>query len=203
MAAPALQDAAPRRPELTLPDAEAAELRAAYAAAGAILEYGSGGSTVLAGEMAGKRVFSVESDAGWVAMMQAWFAANPPQSPVAMHHADIGPTRDWGHPAGTDRVRHWPGYALSVWDRTDFVHPDVVLVDGRFRVACALATLFRIVRPVRLMFDDYVPRKAYHAVEALAGAPRIVGRMAVFDLVPTPVPADRLAWIIPQFIRPQ
>ena len=51
------------RPKLTLPEAEASALRAAYAAAEVVLEYGSGGSTVLAAE-AGAEVWAVESDAG-------------------------------------------------------------------------------------------------------------------------------------------
>ena len=66
------------RPELTLPDAEAALIRAAYAKADVILEYGSGGSTVLASELPGKSVFSVESDRDWAQMMRGWLAQNPP-----------------------------------------------------------------------------------------------------------------------------
>ena len=62
----------PQRPVLTLPPAEAEALRAAYAIADVILEYGSGGSTALAAEMPGKTVFSVESDAAWLAGMQGF-----------------------------------------------------------------------------------------------------------------------------------
>lgn len=188
-------------PELTLPEAEAAALRSAYGGAGCILEYGSGGSTVLAAEMAGKTIFSVESDPAWLAMMQAWFAANPPASAPVLHHADIGPTRDWGHPVDESGFRRWPGYALSVWDRPDFRHPDVVLVDGRFRVACLLTTAFRITRPVTVLFDDYAGRRTYHGVEEFLRPSALIGRMARFDLAPQPVPADRLGWIISYFTR--
>ena len=41
---------APRRPDLTFPAPVAEAVRAAYAQAECILEYGSGGSTVLAAE---------------------------------------------------------------------------------------------------------------------------------------------------------
>ncbi|MBI1217417.1 MAG: hypothetical protein GC186_02615 [Rhodobacteraceae bacterium] len=196
-----LAAAAPTRPALTMPPAEAEALRAAYAGAGTILEYGSGGSTVLAAEMPGKAIHSVESDADWVAMMRAWFAENPPASQPVLHHADIGPTRDWGHPADDSGFRRWPGYALSVWDRPDFQHPDVVLVDGRFRVACLLVTAFRITRPVTALFDDYAGRRFYHGVEDFLRPSALIGRMARFDLVPQPVPADRLGWIISYFTR--
>ncbi|EAQ01085.1 hypothetical protein OB2597_03569 [Pseudooceanicola batsensis HTCC2597] len=182
------------RPELTMPEAEAAALRTAYGEARAILEYGSGGSTVLASELPGKQVVSVESDADWARMMRAWFALNPGRSPVELIHADIGPTRDWGHPADASAWALFPAYPLAVWDRD--IAPDVVLVDGRFRAGCALACAFRTRQPLTLLFDDYVPRGAYHAVEEFLGTPEIIGRMAVFDISPTPVPSDRLLRVI-------
>ena len=54
----------PDRPTLTLPEAEAALITAAYDKAEVILEYGSGGSTVLAADL-GKKVVAVESDRDW------------------------------------------------------------------------------------------------------------------------------------------
>ena len=61
----------PPAPRLTLPPEAAVALADAYADAGVILEYGSGGSTVLAAGMAGRTVFSVESDAAWLREMRA------------------------------------------------------------------------------------------------------------------------------------
>jgi hypothetical protein len=49
-------------PELTFSEEVACFVAREYAAARVILEYGSGGSTHLASQLAGKRVFSVESD---------------------------------------------------------------------------------------------------------------------------------------------
>ena len=190
------------RPKLTLPGAEAAAVAAAYAAASVILEYGSGGSTVLAAEMPGKTVFSVESDAGWLGMMRGWFADHPPLSDVHLHHGDIGPTGKWGKPLDESAMRRWPDYALGVWDLPTFRHPDVVLVDGRFRPACLLATLFRISRPVTVLFDDYEGRDTYRAVEDVVRPTAFHGRMAQFDLEPSVIPAERLAWVIRQFLRP-
>lgn len=191
-----------QRPDLTLPAAEAALLAADYAAAGTILEYGSGGSTVLGAEMAGKRVFSVESDRDWAQKMQGWFTANPPAGQVSIHHVDIGPTKQWGHPADDSGFRNWPAYPFSVWDRADFVHPDVVLVDGRFRGACLVATALRITRPVVALFDDYRNRKPYHVVEELVRPVSLTGRMARFELVPTELPPARLQWLAGLCLRP-
>lgn len=190
------------RPKLTMPDDEAGAVRDAFSQAGVILEYGSGGSTVMAAEMTGKCVFSVESDRDWLNQMQLWFEANPPAADLTLHHADIGPTKSWGYPQGNEGLRLWPGYAISVWDRPNFLHPDVVLIDGRFRQACFLTTIFRIQRPVTVLWDDYVPRSAYHRIEQFFRPSRHVGRMAIFNVEPTPIPADRLGLIVETYLRP-
>ena len=191
------------RPELTLPPEAAEMLRAAYQGAGDILEYGSGGSTVLARSMPGKRVVSVESDKAWADGMRQWFAANPPVSDVSIHYANIGDTKEWGHPVDETGFRRWPGYALSVWDSDGFRHPDVVLIDGRFRMACFATVALRITRPVTVLFDDYAGRDFYHGVEDLAKPVAFAGRMARFDLTPRAFPVDRMAWIISLFLKPR
>ena len=194
--------AAHKRPELTLPAREAAAVQAAYARAATILEYGSGGSTVLAAEMPDKVIFSVESDAGWLAKMQAYFAEHRPVSPVYLHLGDIGPTKAWGHPSGEAGFRKWPGYAISVWDLPGFSHPDLVLIDGRFRAACFLTCLFRSTSPMSILWDDYIDRPFYHRVEELIKPVEMIGRMARFEITPTPFPVDRLAWIFETYLRP-
>ena len=194
--------AAPDRPHLTLPPDAAAAVARAYGAAGVILEYGSGGTTVLAAEMPGKLVFSVESDKAWLEGMARWFAANPPKADLRLHHADIGPTGPWGKPASDTSFRKWPLYPNSVWDRADFVHPDVVLIDGRFRAACFATVALRITRPVTVLVDDYIDRPAYHEVERLAPRAEMIGRMARFELSPQPFQPAALAWLMGLFLRP-
>ena len=192
----------PQRPELTLPEAEAAALRMAYDEADVILEYGSGGSTLVAAEL-GKTVFSVESDPDWAQMMRDWCAVNPAKGKVEVIHADIGPTKEWGHPVDHAAWRSFAGYPLAVWDRKGFEQPDVVLVDGRFRVGCALATAFRTKKPVTLLFDDYAKRDHYHVVEKFLGQPAaMIGRMAVFETKPTPIPAEHLLRVVQLMSRP-
>ncbi len=196
--------ASPTRPELTMPEAESAALSAAYADAGVILEYGSGGSTVMAAEMPGKRVFAVESDAAWAQMVRDWFEVVPPAAGTSVDviWADIGPTGDWGYPVGSDGWQGYARYPLAVWDRPDFRQPDVVLVDGRFRTGCAMAAAFRSTRPVTVLVDDYARRKHYHRVEKYLGTPAMTGRLARFDVVPMPVPAENLLEIIKMMTRP-
>lgn len=189
------------RPELTLPPAEAEALRAAFAQARVILEYGSGGSTVLVAEMADKTVFSVESDAVWLEKMRAYFAAHQPAAKLHLHHGDIGLTKEWGHPLDDDDFRKWPDYPTKIWRTKCFAHPDLVLIDGRFRVACFLTTLFSISRPTRVLFDDYLERPVYQAAQDFAAPSAYFGRMAQFDLVPTPIPAQKLGRIVQRFLQ--
>ncbi|WP_353472632.1 hypothetical protein PVT71_01010 [Salipiger sp. H15] len=192
------------RPELTLPEAEAALLHAEYARAGVILEYGSGGSTALAAGMPGKTVFSVESDRDWAQMMRRWFAENPPAagSEVDIIWSDIGPTKEWGHPVDEIEWRSFPEYPLKVWELPEFRQPDVVLVDGRFREGCALAAAFLTEKPLVLLFDDYAPRKHYHKVEHWLGQPQMTGRMARFEIVPQAFPVKDLLRIMKLTVRP-
>ncbi|WP_442970326.1 hypothetical protein [Roseovarius sp. E0-M6] len=190
------------RPDLTLPEAEAARVRAAYEGARVILEYGSGGSTVMAGEMPGKRVFSVESDGEWAAMMRGWFEANPPRSEVDIIWSDIGDTKEWGYPKGTAEYIRFPRYPLEVWGLPEFTQPDVVLVDGRFRTGCAMATALRTEKPVTLLFDDYKPRKQYHRVERYLGQPVYHGRLAEFEVTPMTLDPAHLLKTIEMMLRP-
>jgi hypothetical protein len=190
------------RPVLTLPAEEAAAVMSAYAAARVILEYGSGGSTILAAEQPGKVIFSVESDAKWLADMQSWFALHPPLGTVHMHHGNIGRTKAWGHPIDASAFRDWPGYPLSIWDLPDFLHPDLVFIDGRFRAACFLTCLFRSTQPMTVLWDDYADRPLYHSVETLVKPVAMIGRLARFEITPIPLPVERLAWVIETYLRP-
>lgn len=172
------------RPRLTLPAREAALLRRHYETADVILEYGAGGSTVLAAELPGKQVFSVESDRGWALGLQQYIDGLAPPSPPRLYHVDIGPTGAWGRPRDLSGWRRFHRYPLAIWDEPFFQSPDVILIDGRFRPACLVAAMMRITRPATVLFDDYRGRRRYHRVEHLITPAERVGRMAVFRLVP-------------------
>lgn len=189
-------------PVLTMPDAEAEALRAAYSGARTILEYGSGGSTLLAARMPGKTVFAVESDPAWAIEVAGHAAMTRRADLVVVHHVDIGPTHKWGAPTSRLHAPSFPDYPLAIWRMPGFVHPDVVLIDGRFRLACFAAVAMKIERPVTLFFDDYRSRRRYRAVERLAKPVAMIGRMAKFELKPRPVPKNHLDWIISTFVEP-
>jgi hypothetical protein len=188
------------RPKLTMPEAEEQALRDHIAKARVILEYGSGGSTAIAAENQGKLVFSVESDAAWADNMRIYFTQNPPQARLHLHYANIGPTKAWGHPKDDTQFRKWPSYPLDVWKSPSFEQPELVLIDGRFRVACFLATLFCSKAPVTVLFDDYLDRVHYHSVEEFVPVAQYYGRMARFDVTPMAIPQQKLGWVFQQFL---
>lgn len=195
----------PRRPAFPPPlsfgPEEAPHVRAAYAAAESILEYGSGGSTVLAAEL-GKPVVAVESDAGWAAGLNACLAQLYPAARAEVRHADIGRTGKWGRPVNYRNWRAYPAYPLGVWSALPFGPPDLVLIDGRFRLGCICAVILRTERPVRVLFDDYRDRPDYHLIEQLLPPVARVGRMAEFRIAPgLPIPPAAWDWIIPAFSR--
>ncbi|KFE34026.1 hypothetical protein [Thioclava atlantica] len=182
-------------PELTFPGEVREYLRGAYEKAQVILEYGSGGSTLLAARL-GKRVTSVESDPAWARMMRASLAAAELEDRARIVHVDIGPVGDWGRPLGPEAFARFHRYPLAVWDREDFAHPDLILIDGRLRVACLVTAALRITRPVTILFDDYVDRRKYHKVERLVKPVETVGRMARFELTPGLDMSDHWSWAI-------
>jgi hypothetical protein len=152
------------------------------------LEYGTGGSTVLAWESAAV-VVAVESDSrALTAVRRALSAANRRPALSKLIHADIGITRGWGAPLFARptpaRLARWENYAMAPWDffRQHAIAPDTILIDGRFRVACALACLQNLEArsPCLLLFDDYGDRPHYRAVEEFADLVSTHGRMAVF-----------------------
>lgn len=181
---------------LTFDAAEAEFVTRYYSEAKHILEYGSGGSTMLAAKL-GKQVISVESDKAQAERLTAHLAEISDKALV--HHVDIGPTGLWGVPMKPRFFRSFHRYATSVWDRPDLPQPDLVLIDGRYRASCLVAVMLRTKRPVTVLFDDYVGRRYYRAVERLARKEETVGRMARFTVTPGQIPPEMLTEVIGWF----
>jgi hypothetical protein len=175
----------PAGPAPTFPEEVGAYVCAQYDRAERIVEYGSGGSTAYAAAQPGKVIWSVEGSKDWHAAMVAHFEAHPPKAELHLIHADIGPTKAWSYPTNNNGWARYPDYCFGVWQRADLVAPDLVLIDGRFRAGCFLATLVSITRPTRVLIDDYVGREdKYAGITQFAEPTGFHGRMAQFDLEP-------------------
>ena len=111
--------------------------------------------------------------------------------PVKLLVANIGTTVEWGAPMfkrlTEKRKALWLSYVDAPYRALNSLGrplPDLVLVDGRMRRACALEAVRQGQvgnHPTTVCFDDYTPREHYKEVEKLLGKPQIVGRMAIFD----------------------
>jgi hypothetical protein len=144
------------------------------------LEFGSGGSTILASRFVTKLV-SVETDRVFAAAVRRAL----PQSRAEVHllTPNIGMTRDWGfpifgHPTPA-RIARWKRLPKAPWGILGSDIPDTILIDGRMRVACALECLLHITRDTCLLVDDYMGR-SYEAIERFANPIAFHGRMAEF-----------------------
>jgi len=151
------------------------------------LEFGSGASTLhVAG--AGKRLVSIESDELFLNAVRERItdlgAEGAPVSDAILLHADIGPTGPWGKPVfpSFSRSRKWSNYPHHPWRVLgDEYFADTILVDGRFRVACALAVIFyQGDDPWTMLVDDYDERSHYREIEQYAQLVNMHGRMAEF-----------------------
>jgi hypothetical protein len=156
------------------------------------LEYGSGGSTILAAAL-NKPFVSVDTDRMFLESLRRKIGSVTATQQLL--HADIGLTGPWGipFPAGKpslQRLNKWKRYPNTPWpfiNRNNY--PDLVLIDGRFRVATALTCCIHMstCSTAQILVDDYADRPSYHVIEKHAKLARMLGRMAVFH----PLPGDR------------
>ncbi|MFQ1702683.1 hypothetical protein ACJ5NV_19025 [Loktanella agnita] len=184
---------------LTFPPEVSDFVRDIYGNAAGIIEYGSGGSTLLAAEL-GTPCLSVESDPKWAAGLTEKIAAQVSKdSSARVLHVDMGPTKKWGYPTDKRKSENYWRYPMAPWEDVDPAGIDTVLIDGRMRKACFGAALISIQRETRVLFDDYSDRQHYHEVETFAQPTRMMGRMAEFILTPGMVTAADFRRIIPWF----
>lgn len=107
------------------------------------LEFGLGGSTLLALRHGAKQVVAVDSDPRWVTAAREHPEIRPAiaSGAASLLHADIGPTGDWGHPRSMEDKHRWTAYIRLAWEEwaRRGALPNLIYVDGRFRVACCLS----------------------------------------------------------------
>ena len=146
------------------------------------LEYGAGGSTILAAKIGVKNIYSVESDEIFLNAVKLKIKSCDYSIEIKDCFVDIGKTGDWGYPQEKSCIERWPMYCIAPWKvlQRDNCYPDVILIDGRFRVACFLISLFFSQVGTVILFDDYSDRKEYKIVEKYLIPSEMTGRMAKF-----------------------
>ncbi|MFG1433237.1 hypothetical protein V5F69_19575 [Xanthobacter sp. V2C-4] len=194
---PGLDPKAPLLPRMSDPEREM--FQRALEGVENFLEFGAGGSTALAARTGVKRIVSVESDVQWLDLL----AQRPEIAAVDFTalHIDIGPTGAWGMPSDPAAAPKWPAYYQAVWNRLSW-QPDLVLVDGRFRVACTLATILNCAPETRIVIHDFWNRPQYHVVLRHLDTLERIDTLGVFRAKPTLVVKDLVSDLLAHACNP-
>lgn len=124
------------------------------------LEFGSGGSTYQASIRQNiNTIYSIESDKEWHEKIKNTI---PNNSNIIYLFRDINTIPNtWGNPGPDCKDEQKKAYST-------FPHMkdkcDLILIDGRFRVACCLKSFERISYECLIVFDDFIKRNHYHIV---------------------------------------
>jgi hypothetical protein len=151
-----------------------------------IVEFGAGGSTLIFARSAAERIVTIEPDGAWIARLseQPAVASAITAGRLTFVQPDIGPLGPWGRPTDPATQERWPTYAQAPWSAIDPPTVDLVLVDGRFRVASALAALLHCRSDVSIVFHDFWPRPHYHPVLRWLHVANLVDTLAVLTPLP-------------------
>eukprot|EP00438_Fugacium_kawagutii_P033183 Skav219797 [mRNA] locus=scaffold147:107136:107717:- [translate_table: standard] len=155
--------------------------------ADAYLEFGVGGSTALASTFPNLKCYKgIDSSKKWIEKVskEENIAKAIEKGVAELKHVDIGETGYLGYPADNTTFAQWPKFSDEGFGKchTRAKHR-MVLVDGRFRVACFLKVLLGMnqkwASKTHMLIHDY-NRKDYHAIEEFADLIEIHGRLALF-----------------------
>jgi hypothetical protein len=133
--------------------------------AGNYLEFGCGGSTISALKYSHAEITAIDSGKEFIEhLIRDYFivARGVKSRRLNFVWQDIGPLKNWGMPADDSRKENYPAYSSSVFkNKKDY---DVVLIDGRFRVACALQAILNAPDGAVIMIHDFYDRPYYHVL---------------------------------------
>jgi hypothetical protein len=131
------------------------------------LEFGMGGSTIRAIQKSKAMIYTVESSTEWTNYMRKYvFLKFFENRRLHIFPVNIGPVSDWGYPESEDFRECFEGYSSSIFQSVDSRLIDLALVDGRFRVACALRIILSCHENsrIKILIHDFWNRPQYHIV---------------------------------------
>ena len=161
---------------------EDALFKSAIANARVYGEYGCGASTTWVLSHTPVEVLAVESTRYWAEKVEQSVDTDDLQR-ARIHYVDLGEVKHFGRPISYEKRTDFSIYTDWIWEQS--LKPDVVLIDGRFRVCCFLTTLKSANPGTKVLFDDYVNRPHYHIVEKYLERSQSCGRQCLF-IVPDP-----------------
>ncbi|MEI0844742.1 hypothetical protein R4M06_12415 [Brachyspira pilosicoli] len=130
------------------------------------IEFGSGGSTFIVSKMTNANIISIEGDPNWIEYMRnnnTIFEAEQ-TSRLKFYYIDIGKVGYWSRPIDNSAEELYPNYSKYVFtklNKDEINDIDTILIDGRFRVACALNSIF-YCRNAKIIIHDFFNREYYN-----------------------------------------
>jgi len=128
-------------------------------------EFGSGGSTYQASKRDNiEKIYSVESDKTWHYKLRD-ILKDSTNINYIYNEMDTQ-VNNWGYPGPNVTTQQKINYSSHIENISieDSKKIDLVLIDGRFRVACCLKCFNIISNDCVIAFDDFFNRKWYHVV---------------------------------------
>ena len=139
-------------------------------------EYGVGESTIWVLENTKSRIISVDTDKKWISKVDI----SNYKKRIDINWINLGEIENWGRPKTYEYRKHFIDYISIVWSFN--LKADVILIDGRFRVASFLFSLINAKEGSIIIFDDYNNRPHYHVVEEVLQVYENCGRQVVFKV---------------------
>lgn len=123
-------------------------------------EYGCGGSTILASSYNNiSKIYTVESDSEWLNKIQNT------STKIIPLHIDLGKTKSLGYPVSKNKTTNWTNYSSIIQNISEV--PDLILIDGRFRVACGIQSFIKIQNTNSIVLIHDYQREHYHILNDL------------------------------------
>lgn len=122
-------------------------------------EFGSGGSTYQAAVRENiKNIYSVESDIKWYIKMKT-ILKDYKNINFIFNEMDTKPNT-WGYPGPKCTEEQCKNYSnqILLLDKSITKNLDLILIDGRFRIACCLKCYDIINEDCFIIFDDFLDR---------------------------------------------
>jgi hypothetical protein len=142
------------------------------------VEFGTGGSTVLASKHVKNSILSIDSSQEWLDQVSR--ACGSSQTKPQLRFIDVGPTGDWGFPIDGSTKSRWPDYHSAIWEVQQRSDADLYFVDGRFRVACFAQIALHCKSDAIIGIHDFSSRPAYHCIREIAQEIATAGDMSFF-----------------------
>lgn len=146
------------------------------------VEFGTGGSTVVASRHVKTSILSVDSSQQWLDQVKNACAESETKPELVF--IDIGPTGEWGYPTDASTKARWPDYHSAIWKIPHSASADLYLIDGRFRVACFAQTVLHCEPTAIIGIHDFSSRPNYHCVREIADEIASAGDMSFFRPLP-------------------